>query len=334
MRRAPSAHHRLLTQPHRFGFDAALRVLMRLRKTCDPSQAARFRTQPGRAFPAGEVTAVDRQAEPRVTVSLIGLIGAGGVLPRLYESLAAETSRRGSSALHDFLDLLSHRMVAAFGRAGFKYRLHRAAEVSAMAVPPRADPISTSLLAVSGYGTSGLLARLEAGPDPLLHYAGSFAMHPRSAERLSALVGDWIGRPVEVRQFTGGWIVLPPDQQTCLPRLMDAGAWNRLGVDAVVGDRAWETQGRIVLRIGPLDRNDFEALLPDQPAHRRLVSLVQAFLGLEVGFVINPVLGAGARFPLSLNGAAPPRLGWNTWTSVPVGLALPDATDATFDSVL
>jgi type VI secretion system protein ImpH len=319
----------LLTQPHRFSFDAALRVLMRDRRVRDPAEAARFRSQAGRSHPAGEIIAVEKSTgadTPRVTVALLGLIGAGGVLPRLYEVLAGESARRGSSALHDFIDLLSHRMVGYFGRSGIKYRLHRSAEVASLTTPAAPDPVAQVLLALTGYATPGLTERLEAGVDPLLHYAGLFAMRPRSAERLAALVSDWFGRPVKVRQFAGEWLTLPADQQTTLPR-----SWNQLGIDAAIGDRSWDVQARIVLCIGPLLRAEFEALLPDQPAFRRLVSLVQAFLGLETRFAINPVLAQEAATPLQLTDTANPRLGWNTWVNQPETQRHGGATDASFD---
>jgi type VI secretion system protein ImpH len=329
MKRPLSAMELLLTQPHRFRFDAALRVLMYLHRTHDPVDAADFRTQPARLYPAGEITQVietTNQAKPRVTVALIGLIGAGGVLPRLYETLAGDSLRRGSSALLDFIDFLAQRMVASFGRAGIKYRLHRSTDSAALADTP--DPIGKSVLALTGYGTPGLAERLPTGPDPLLYYAGLFATRPRSADRLVALVSDWLGQPVAVRQFAGTWLNLPPDQRTSLG---STGAWNRLGAGAAIGVRCWDPHARIVLRIGPLDRAAFEALLPDQPAHRRLTGLVQAFLGPETGFAINPVLAGPARFPLQLVGSAPSRLGWTTWISNPETTNASDAPDAVFE---
>jgi type VI secretion system protein ImpH len=332
VRRPLSAIKLLLTEPYRFRFDAALRILMRTRRTGDPAAAAEFRTQPGRFYPAGEVTSVVRTTEtrkPRMTVAMIGLIGSGGALPRLYETLAGASVRRGSSALHDFIDLLSNRMVSFFGQAGIKYRLHRSAEVASLGTAP--DPVSRAVLALTGYGTDGLIERLEAGTDPLLHYAGLLAMRPRSAERLSALISDWLGRPVEVRQFAGAWLSLPPEQRTSLPRLGSTGSWNTLGGGAAIGVRSWDPHARIVLSIGPLDRAAFEAVLPDQPGYRRLVSLVQAFLGPETGFAINPVLAGAARFPLRLDRAGPFRLGWNTWISQAGGPRQSDAPDALFE---
>ncbi len=334
MRRPLAALARLLREPRRFRFDAALRLLMYARRTPDPVEAARFRSHPGLGFPASEIAAVTPAPDggrPSVTVALIGLIGAAGALPRLYGELAGAALRQGSASLHDFIDLLSQRMIGCFARAGIKYRLHRSTETAALAPAPSPEPIAAALLALGGYGSPGLVERLEAGPEPLLHYAGLFGMRPRSADRLTALLSDWLGRPVEVVQFAGAWLALPPDQRTALRAGGFGDGLNRLGMDAVIGVRAWDPQARIILRIGPLDRAGFDALLPGRTAHTRLVSLVRAFLGLETGFAINPVLAREAAFPVVLTGAAPPRLGWNSWAIAPGTPAAADAADALFE---
>ena len=188
-------------------------------------------------------------------------------------------------------------------------------------------------LAIGVYGTASLTPRLLAGTEPILHYAGLFAMQQRSAERLHALVSDWLDMPVEVVEFAGAWLNLPPDQRT---RIGAHGAFCRLGMDAAVGVRAWDPQARFVLRVGPLDRRGFERLLPDQGTLHRLVSLVHAFVGPEVGFAINPVLAAAEVPALRLDSTADPapRLGWNTWLPAPAGGIgrYADAADAVFEA--
>ncbi len=311
---------RIRREPRRFRFDALVRVLLRRARQGEPAEVARFRTPAGLAYPPAEVVAVDDGTPtPYVTVGMMGLIGPMGVLPRMYTEAAATALRQRSRALHDFLDMLGHRMIAAFAQAGIKYRLARSAETPAPTEPPQADAAGQALLSFAGYGTPGLVPRLAAGEMALLHYAGLFATRPRSADRLAALLSDWLGRPAQVEQFAGAWLFLPPDQRTALGRGVLPGAFNRLGVDAAAGVRAFDVQARIVLRIGPLDRGAFEALLPDRPGLRRLISLVRAYLGLEVGFAVNPVLAAAAVPALRLDAAAEsaPRLGWNTWLSVP-----------------
>jgi type VI secretion system protein ImpH len=172
----------------------------------------------------------------------------------------------------------------------------------------------------------------------LLHYSGFFAGHPRSAERLGALTSDWLGRNVEVVQFVGAWLPLSPDQRSSFAVGRRPGAFNSLGVDAAIGVRAWDPQARIILRVGPLDLAGFAALLPDRPGLQRLVSLVRAYLGFEIGFAVNPILAGPEIPPLLLGPSAgpPPRLGWNTWVPSPPsplgGVPRADAYEAVFEA--
>jgi type VI secretion system protein ImpH len=318
---------RLKDQPQRFSFDAAVRVLTFLRRRADPAAAARFTSTTGASYLAAEVTQVQVDAaiaEPLVTVGLIGLTGPVGVLPRYYSDAVVADQRSRAFSLTRFLDLISHRMVAAFAAAGTKYRPHRAADVGALGTSPeRGDP-----------------ERLLAGPAALRHYAGFFSAHPRSTDRLEALASDWLGRPVKVEQFSGAWLALPVDQRSRLGVGLSSGGFCQLSVDAAAGVRAWDQQARIVLRIGPLDLAYFESLLPDQRLLRELIALVRAYVGFEVGFAVNPVLARDAVPPLALAPPAErdadsvrPLLGWNTW--VPTSSAVPrrtDANDALFES--
>lgn len=326
---------RLAAEPERFSFDAAVRLLAADRGAAEPAEAARFQAPHGLAYPPGDVlrfTPGGGTQPHRLAIGLIGLTGPAGVLPRHYSEAVVQQVRGRARALPEFLDMLAQRLIAHFAAAGAKYRIHRAADVAALRGAGGRSPIAHALLAFAGHATPHLAERLEAGADPLIHYAGLFATRPRSAERLRALVSDWLGQPVEVEQFAGAWLPLPPEQRTRLPLGIGAGQFGRLGLDAAIGVRAWDASARVVLRLGPLSAAGFDSLLPDRPALGRLVSLVRAFLGFETGFAVNPVLAADAIAPLRLAaGADPaPRLGWNTW--LPAARRAADGTEAVFEA--
>lgn len=348
---------RLAKDPQRFDFDAGVRVLLHAAGATDPGSVVRFRSVTGLAYPPADIMGLTLREEgspPDLVVSVMGLTGPSGVLPRSYTETVNQTLRARSGSLRDFLDLLSHRMLALFAGAATKYRPNRIFEISRLrghAVGGGADPFTGALLSLTGYGTPHLVDRFAAGPEPLGHYAGFLTPQPRSAERLRAMVSDWLGRPVEVRQFVGAWLKLTPDERTRLPGRGIAGQFNRIGFapelalaaagvdgqvreDAAIGVRAWDAQAGITLRIGPLNRESFTALLPDRPTLGRLVALVRAYLGYATGFSINPVVEAASVPALQLLAAAdpPPRLGWNTWLTAPAGSRRKDAAEAVFEA--
>ena len=330
---------RLLAEPRRFTFDAAVRLMTFRQRRADPAEAVRFSAAVGVAYPGAEVTsALDAEGKhpPRMVVTLMGLTGPSGVLPRHYSEAVVAGHRGRSLSLAGFLDLISNRLIAFFAAAGTKYQPHRAADTGVLAAKGAdANPIAAALLALTGYGIPGFAERLATGAGPLQHYGGFFSAHPRSTERLQAMASDWLARPVQVQQFAGAWLPLPPDQRTRLPVGLAPGAFGQLGYDAAAGVRAWDQQARIVLRIGPLDRASFEKLLPDRADLRQLVSLVRAFVGFEVGFAINLVLAREQVPPLALRfDATPPaRLGWNTWLPLSEKRHdLADAADALFEA--
>ena len=332
---------RLLTEPRRFRFDAAVRILLRRARATDAADAISFATPAALAYPASEIAAIEPPLDggpAGLVTPVIGLAGPTGVLPRLYTDLLIQTLRNRSPALANFLKMLAQRFVGMFAGAGIKYRLNRSVETAAGAGVAEPDRLSEALLAFTGYATPHLTSRLSVGTEPLLYYSGLLSSHPRSAERLRALVSDWLGREVEVEQFAGAWLPLALDQRTSLAHGRAAGAWNRLGVDAAVGVRSWDPQARVILRIGPLNRSDFTALLPDRRGLQHLVSLARAFLGFETGFSVNPMLAGPEVPPLSLDNSADPgpRLGWNTWIPAPgpspLGIRRRDAADAVFEA--
>ena len=315
----------LMANPARFSFDAAVAVMMRASGRGDPGVAIRFEAAIGLAYVPGDVTSVrpERNGPFVARTGILGLTGPGGALPRPYTEMANSQARQRSAAFSRFLDLVAQRPLAQFAQAGLKYRPHRAADAAAAdrespddpAAAPR-DGLREALLALAGYADPGLVARLASGSEPVLYYSGLFAARPRSAGRLSAILTEWLGRPVVAEQFVGAWVEIGREQMTMLPRA-GLGQFNRLGVDATAGARAWDIGSRILLRVGPLDEAQFRQLLPGSALLTPLRALVRSYLGAEAAVIVNPVLAAAAVPPPALTAAARCLLGWTTW--LPVG---------------
>jgi len=259
----------------------------------------------------------------RLTTGLLGLTGPNGVLPRPFTELVNTERRHRSPAFAAFLDLLAQRPLANFAMAGIKYRPHRAG----LAV----NGMQSMALALSGYATPRSAERLPTGTGPMMFYSGLFSAYPRSASRLGALLTDWLGRPVEVEEFDGTWLQLPPHERSALPSRKRAGRFNALGVDAAIGSRSWDLQSRIRLRIGPLSLEQFDALMPDRLLFHRLAGLVRAYLGGETRFALNPILAVAEVPKPTVRRGARAALGWNAWLPTSGGRRH-DGTEAVFEA--
>jgi len=294
-KRGPSPMATLAAHPERFDMDQAVFVIARGR---DPVELP-YATVPRLGLPLAEVTAAD-PATGQITSPLFGLIGPGGTLPRHFTATTGGEVRRRSRALQAFLDMLARRFTGMWIRAGAKYRPTR---------DPK--PTETALDALIGMGTPSLVGRVAVPLPSLRFHAGHLAARTRSAERLRALLAEETGSAVEIVEFAGGWLRLPPSEQSRMGL-----AHYRLGVDAAIGAQVWDPQARFIIRLGPLDAARFAELLPGRPLFERLCGLTRLFVGPEQDFVLNPVLAADA-VPATKLGAGGGRLGLTSWIGQP-----------------
>jgi type VI secretion system protein ImpH len=86
----------------------------------------------------------------------------------------------------------------------------------------------------------------------------------------------------------------------------------RLGF-GVVGDAAFDPHARVRLRIGPLNREQFDAFLPGGTAHGKLSALARTYADAQVGIDVQLVLDRTAVPRCALNTPDTPKLGFGTW---------------------
>jgi type VI secretion system protein ImpH len=362
---ANSIAARLFTEGFAFDFFQAVRLLQRLdperapvgQATTLEVEAVRFRTLASLTFPPSAIYDLQLPADlaqPLMTVTFFGLTGPSGVLPRHYTELLMRIQRESKApekfALRDWLDMFNHRLIAHFFRAWAKYRFWMAYE---RGDPLRDEPdtFTTALLSLVGMGTPALRNRLqiawrptdEVRPAPrvlaqandlvLIYFSGLLAHRPRCAVGLKQLVAEYTGLPTEVRQFQGQWLLIEPDKQSRLG-MRDGNA--ELGTNFVVGERVFDAQSKIRIRLGPLPFERFQEYLPDRTpfpeckAIFELIHMVRLYIGPEFDFDIQLVLAAETvpETQLPEGTADGPQLGWNSWLRT-MTFAV-DATDAVF----
>jgi type VI secretion system protein ImpH len=341
----PSVIETLESEPQRFGFFQAVRLLLHAAHsgetaragaasgeigTTTPPQAERlkFSSTLSLAFPGAQLASVERQETDngrgvhQVRIAFFGLAGAAGVLPSHYTRLAIDRVRRGDEALRDFLDQFNHRGASFFYRAWEKHRLAVGYERAAARRSSREDLLTQCLYALVGYGSNALSAterqssvlreRLSFSDETLLYYAGHLTHRPRSQRVLENVLNEYTGSLIRVLQFRGQWLHLSiSDQSRTASRLAPRGVNCELGINAMIGGRIWTGESRFRLRLGPLPLHEFQEYMPGRKRLREISELTAAFTGTEFDFDIQPILRAADIPSASLSGSA--QLGWSAW---------------------
>ena len=273
-----------------FEFYQAVRLLEHLRPEAAPpghgvepdKEPVRFHSAVRFDFPASEVQEIERPkkagAPAEMTVNFLSLAGSNGPLPDPFGEMLIESAWRGNPAFRDFLDIFHHRLVSLI------YRVRKAHFPALTAEAPHLGQAARSLYALMGLGLANLRDRLEVPDRSLLYYSGLFSASVRSAAGLRQLLGDYFQVAVGVHQFLGRWRPLEPAHWT---RLGISGQNQVLGSGACMGTRVWNDGSAVLVRLGPLRREQFLNLLPGRSGHRALRELTRFYLGPETDAIFE-----------------------------------------------
>jgi len=306
----------LRAEPQTFGFFQAVRLLEKLLPDRtrvgafdDPArEVVRFAVNPALSFPPSEIhELVIDDDQPAMLVNFMGLTGPQGVLPHQYSMLVAERVRARDNALADFLDIFHHRLLSLFYEAWRSHRVTIAKEDGSR------DRLAGHLGDLIGLGLDSSRNRLPFPDEALIYRAGLLAGQPRGAVALQQLLEDMFGVPAEVDQFVGGWFALEQIDRCVIGEDDDEG--NMLGLGAVAGAEIWDQQSRVRVRLGPLDRKQYDSFLPGGAGHVALGALLRLYSHSQFDFEVQLVLSREDVTGLRLGDAdaVEQRLGWSTW---------------------
>ena len=342
-REKPSIRQWLITEPYRFEFIQAVRLLEQFSLSIsdgsqspvplalgpDPNkEAVHLRSHVGFDFSPSELRAIlpspDPHQPPELVVNLYALAGGASPLPDWVAELLQSQARARDHALRDFLDLFHHRLLSLLYRVHLQHRSwlepvqpHNPQAGDVAPVRSR-NQMSQYLLAFAGLGLPELQNRLSISDDELLPYAGLLWQRPRSMIGLERILEHALGVRVASRSLLGSWHRIEPEDRTRLgPRrsshrlpTLSRGRNHALGRTSVLGTRTWNSQGRFDLILGPLSLIGLRKLLPGGPAHRRLRALVRFYAG-DLLDVRTHLRLTSSDIPASRLGHS--RLGWTSW---------------------
>jgi len=302
----------LQSQPHHYSLFAALRLLEQAfadrprfgeaRKAAD--DLVRLGHAPHLSFAPCDVAQLERAENGAVLLEqfAFGLFGPNGALPLHLTELAYERRRHKEDAtVVDFLNLFQHRLISLF------YRAWAESEPAVSLDRPESDRFRTYVGALIGMAPESARGA-DAVPDyAKLSRAGLLAAQPHSAEGLEAVLADYFGIDVEVRQFVGSWLEIPHDLQ-CRLGGTEAAA---LGSNATLGAATWQCQHKFEIVLGLLPRAVFSNFLPGAPGLTELHSLVRQYTNDEWEWQVRLLLRDVEIPGASLDGKNP--LGWTSW---------------------
>jgi len=254
------------------------------------------------ASPLANLRGGEGGAPPQLSVNFFGLLGPNGPLPLHLTEYARDRVRNAADpTMSRFLDLFHHRMLLFF------YRAWAAGQPTVSRDRPREDRFEHYIGALPGVALAAVRAKDAFPHTARLFYAGLLSSHSRNAEGLGAMVRDFFAMPARVAEFVGGWIDVPPAHRWRLGGRQDP---RRLGLSTIVGARAWTSQQKFQLVLGPLTRAQFQRMLPGGPSLPKLVALVRSYIGDELVWDLRLVLAERIEEPLRLGTS---RLGWTAW---------------------
>jgi|GEM_PF-7030864 len=165
--------------------------------------------------------------------------------------------------------------------------------------------------------------------DELLGLAGFLAQRPMNVSNLKAALEQCLGVQVNIVSFQGCWLELEPETQFHL-----GVNNNELGQNAILGERIWNRQQRVLIEVGPLSATEFQRFLPPSEEHVgdgycRLSDLVRICVGPTLQFDIRPTLRIDHPTNIELTSeSSKNRLGIDSWLGTPSDVSI--ATVAIF----
>jgi type VI secretion system protein ImpH len=324
----------LYQRPSRFQFFQAVRLLGKVNsdragvgRDNDPnSEFVRFRSDISYAFPTGDVRSIERfdpdedqdpdrflrpaERPDDMVVNFLGIAtpASFGSLPTPFVEEIRYQERNKNFAMREFLDLFNHRLVSLFYRAWERTRAEVLYDLD------ERSPFESALRAIIGLEGDVQTRRLPFDSRDILSRAGLISMRPASETAIKGLVSSLFDIPATVEQFLPCWYEMDDADRTQLGHRN-----SKLGDDMSLGSEVCLSQWRFRVRLGPMNFDMYQALLPEGKAFHLLSSVIRLATGPECDTEYTLVLEKEEVPGLQLGASdssevsSPCRLGWSTW---------------------
>jgi type VI secretion system protein ImpH len=164
------------------------------------------------------------------------------------------------------------------------------------------------LYSLIGLGTDEIKAAV-AQPQSVLCYVGLLAQQRKSAVGLETILKDYLNPYlVEVEPCVTRMVTIPEAQQIRLGERQ-----SRLGDSSVLGVQMEDRTGKMIVRIGPLGREEYKCLKGDEQKLKFVRFLVNLYMMQPLDFDIVLSLAPGTIGGMALGGDRWSCLGEDSW---------------------
>ncbi|MGF9759342.1 type VI secretion system baseplate subunit TssG [Microvirga sp. 0TCS3.31] len=253
-------------------------------------------------FPASTLSRVEPTAQNRIRmfVKFLGLLGPQGPLPLATTEEAYSWTQQRDDAFPRFLDIFNHRFLQLFFRAWADARPVSQHD------RPDSDRFKNYLGSFLGIGADPY-QQLDSVPDASkLAFAGIASSQTKSASRLQYLLAGLFNVDVTVDQFVGSWLLIEPDDRSCLGR-----RHCKLGAETLLGASTFSVQDKFRIRILAKDLKTYSQFLPTGDRCEALADMVFLYIGQQLDWDLELAIPANAAKPMQLGRFG--QLGYTSW---------------------
>ncbi len=306
----------LQDEPHRYSLLSAIRILDcilgdkdQTGKASRPSkESLRIGQRPSLTFAPSSIASIQSRASDGkwlLQTYFLGLFGPNGPLPTHISDFADQRIKHHRDhTFSAFVDIFHHRM------ASFFYRAWAASQPTVHLDRPESDRFSDYVASLCGLGLKPLRNRDQMPDNAKLFFAAHLATQTRHAAGLKSILAAFYKVNCELISFVSHWVPLPED---CIWKVGRTRYSGELGRSITLGSRVRDCQQRFRIVLGPLDFEPYCQLLPNGASMRRLRSIVDQYVGLELTWDVQLVLKKEEVPQIKLGRQG--QLGWTTWLS-------------------
>lgn len=200
-----------------------------------------------------EIRQLDEETGFAITTTFLGLYGISSPLPAFFTEELLDDEWEDDEAPRGFLDVFHQHLYPLLYRAWVKYKF------SHNAVEHGDESYWDILYNLIGLGSEDIKAAVSQ-PEQLLRYVGLLTEQRRSAVGLKTILEDLLNPlTVELVPCVERTVTIPEAQ-----RLQLGVNHCTLGETAVVGMQVNDRTGRLIVKIGPLDAEQYVGLIADE----------------------------------------------------------------------